>query len=222
LRLISVAAGLAVLTGCATGAPAMDDTVERCLTLSFAPLDDNVPTCTALIESAEGLAPSTLADVYAARANAYEFALTYQLGHEVSPDALLASALADLDRAVALDPRWHGARGDILFRLSRFEEAAESYTAAIAAEPPGTTASRLESRAFARAEAGDHPGAIADISESMRLSASRLERRRRMLHRGELREAAGDVAGARADFEAVLDEDPESAAARAGLARLGG
>jgi tetratricopeptide (TPR) repeat protein len=219
MRTFFILASALVAAACATSERVADASLEGCLTLSFAPLDDNVPACTALIARADALDRDTLAAVHAARAAAYEFALTYDDGHEVEAGALLQAALADLDQAVALSSRWHARRGDILFQLSRFVDAAESYTLALAAEP-AAAASLLESRSFARAEAGDLAGAIGDISEAIDRSASAIEARRRTLRRGELREAAGDVAGALADYREVVAGQPDNVTAREAVERL--
>lgn len=217
----ALAGALAGALTLAAGAVAQDQTHERCLTLSFAPLDDNIPACTALIESSGALDPPVLGAIYAARAEAYEFALTYHGDHDVSAEALLAAALADLDRAVAIDPRHHAQRADILYRLSRFEEAAAGFTAAIAADP-SAAAARLESRSAALEASGDLTGAIEDVTAAIRLAASTSDAARLTLRRAELREAAGERAAALADYERVLRDDRENVTARNGADRLAG
>jgi tetratricopeptide (TPR) repeat protein len=211
-----IVCGLAL---CAAGeASAQEDARARCVTLSFAPLDENVPACTALLQEADALDPTTLAAIYAARAEAYEFALTYNSGHDVDPEELLELALADLDRAVAADPRHYGRRGDILFRLGRFNEAAESYASALNARGAHML---LESRAMALAAAGDHRAAIDDMTAAIGLVAGGSDRARLLARRAEMHEAAGDVAGAVADYHEAIRLDPASRAARDALARLG-
>jgi tetratricopeptide (TPR) repeat protein len=131
---------------------------------------------------------------------------------------LLGLALADLDRAVASDPRHYGRRGDILFRLGRFNEAAESYASALNATGARTL---LESRAMALAAAGDHGAAIDDMSAAIRLAAAAPDHARLLVRRAEMHEAAGDLARAVADYQDVIRLDPGSRTARDALARLG-
>lgn len=211
-----IVCGLALCT--AAAASAQEDQRARCATLSFAPLDENVPACTALLQEMDALDPATLAAIYAARAEAYEFALTYHSGHDVDPEQLLGLALADLDHAVASDPRHYGRRGDILFRLGRYNEATESYTAALNAAGARTL---LESRATALAAAGDHRAAIDDMTAAIRLAPGEPDRARMLARRAEMREAAGEFSGAVADYQEVIRLDPGSRAARDALARLG-
>jgi tetratricopeptide (TPR) repeat protein len=206
--------------GVATVASAQDTPLERCTTLSFAPLEVNVPACTALIQNG-GRDEATLASIYAARAEAYEFAIVYHGDREVNASELLALALADLDRAVAADPGHHQSRGDILFRLSRFAEAAESYTAAIDATPANARG-LLQLRSMALAEVGDRSGAIDDMTATIRLTTRPYDRARLLVRRAELREAAGDIAGAIADYEEVTRLSPGNRSAGEALARLSG
>jgi tetratricopeptide (TPR) repeat protein len=217
MRAVIVSAILAASPACAF---AQDAPLDRCTTLSFAPLDVNVPACTALIE-ADGIRdPGMLATLLAARAEAYEFALTYRGEHKVDPDKLLAAALADLDRAAGIDPRHHMARGDILFRLSRFEDAAASFTSAIAAAPadaPGL----LERRSMTLAAANDTEAAIDDLTAAIHLTTRDADRVRLLLQRGPLREAAGDTARAISDYQAAARLDPNRRGPREALARLG-
>jgi hypothetical protein len=148
----------AILFTCVIGmapiAPAQaDEQLERCTTLSFAPLEFNVPACTALLGDAESLDDSTVAAIHAARAEAYEFAITYHGNTEVRAAELLALAIDDLTSAISLTPA------------------------------PATRAVLV-------------------------------------LRRAQLRERAGDTAGAITDYEAVLEIVPEQQSASDALRRL--
>ncbi|HEY7798746.1 MAG TPA: tetratricopeptide repeat protein [Hyphomonadaceae bacterium] len=217
MRVAIVSMFLAASPACAF---AQNAPLERCTTLSFAPLDVNVPACTALIEANEARDPETLALLLAARAEAYEFAITYRGEHIVNPAELLADALADLDRAAGMDPRHHMARGDILFRLSRFEDAAASFTSAIASAPADAPA-LLERRSMALAAANDTEGAIDDLTAAIRLTTRDADRVRLLLQRAPLLEAASDRAGAISDYRAAARIDPDRPGPREALSRLG-
>ena len=206
---------------CACRALAQDDDFARCTTLSFAPLDETVPACNAMIDDPAGLDPAALASIHAARAEALEFALVYHGENEVDPDALLAAALADLEQAVSIDPRHHAQRASILFRLGRFPEAADGFTAAIAASP-ADAAGLLESRSVALAAAGDMVGAIDDMTAAVRLSTAAPDLAHLLGRRAELKEQTGDVAGAIADHTAILRILPDRAVSQEALVRLGG
>jgi tetratricopeptide (TPR) repeat protein len=210
----------ASVLGAATSALAQQDPrLERCTTLSFAPLEVNVPACTALLDDAARFDQSTLGAIYAARAEAYEFGIAYHGEIEVQPDELLALALADLDQAVQLSARYHLQRGDVLFRLSRFVEAADNFTAAIAAT--STPAPDLfQRRSMAWASAGEHENALNDIDAAILGATSPLERARLLLQRAELRETVGDADAAIADYQAVLQIDSSQRTAIDALRRL--
>lgn len=134
--------GLALIAA-APAAAAQESPLSLCTTLSFAPLDMNVPACTALIEAPGGLAPAVLGEAYAARAEAYRFAVTYHGKHDVQPMQLLASALADLDKAVAVIPvaardlrtQTLQSRGELREQLGDRTGAVQDYRAVLTMSP---------------------------------------------------------------------------------------
>lgn len=214
----------AILCACvlcaATSAQAQhDERLERCTTLSFEPLEVNVPACTALLENTAGLDHDTLADIYAARAEAYEFAITYHAGREIEPENLLNLALADLDEAVRLSARHHARRADVLFQLSRFAEAAQGYTAAMEA-PDAPTAELLRRRSMARAAAGQRAEAIEDMSAAIAATSRSRERVSLLLERARLHEADGEPDAAVADYRSVLQIEPSHTTALEAMRRL--
>jgi hypothetical protein len=124
-------------------ATAQESPLSLCTTLSFAPLDMNVPACTTLIEQPEGLSPAVLGEVYAARAEAYDFAITYHGDHDIDPRELMAAALADLEKAVSIMPASVGSprilviqrRADLRYRTGDRAGAIEDYRTVLAALP---------------------------------------------------------------------------------------
>lgn len=143
----SLLVGLVVLAA-PMPALAQESGIDRCLTLSFAPIDVNLPACTAMIENPRGLAPAKLAEVHAARAEAYRFAITYHGEHDVQPTELLAAALADLDKAVALAPagdfrsRVLHDRGGLREQLGDPAGAIEDYRSVLTTDPAHQDARR--------------------------------------------------------------------------------
>ncbi len=107
---------LALLLGVVIAASAHADDWDGCTILSFDPLGLNLPACNRLIDAAD-LPSLQLAEIHAARAQAQLWATTYHFGHEVDIDDLLLAALADLDRAAALDPRFLADRDELRQQL---------------------------------------------------------------------------------------------------------
>ena len=127
------------VASCATGPT--NEQLERCTTLSFAPLDVNVPACTALLDEAEALDESTVAAIYAARADAYEFGITYHGDREVRADELLTLAINDLGAAIDVTSA-PAARAAFQLRRAQLREGAgdregaiADYQAVLGAEP---------------------------------------------------------------------------------------
>ncbi len=210
---------LLAISLCPSDAWAQEDAFDACLSLSFAPLDHNVPACSALIDGPAALDSQTRAAVLAARARAYEFALTYRGDSDVADDMLLASALADLDRAVAADPSFRPQRAGVLHRLGRFADAVQDYDAAIAAAAPSLS-SLLSARSTSLAAQGRQAEAIDDMTAAIRLSTSPSQIAGFLFRRGELREGTGAQSAALADYQAVLALQPHHGGARAAVTRL--
>lgn len=199
-------------------APAVADDVEACMSLSFAPLDMNIPACTRLIEEG-GLPDAQTAALYASRAEAYRFARTYSLGHDVDDLELLNLAEADFDAAVALDPAYRGSRGEVRYMLGRHEEAIEDFTAMIALEPQSAHYHRVN-RSYAYEYLGEFDAAIEDVTIALDAADGPIDEARLYARRGELHEAAGDAGAAAADYRAVLERRPDHQTVREALARI--
>ena len=195
--------------------PALADDLRACVELSFAPLDDNVPACDAVLAS-DALTPELQAIAYAARAEALQFALTYSGDHEIDAEALLRDALSDLDEAVRRNPAYLGERAGVRIRLGQLQAAREDFSRSIDLHRLDT-ARLLERRALVLNQQGDTAAAIEDLSAAIDLTPDGREALRfRMVRAGWL-ELAGDVEAAAQDYRAVLDADPEYAPARARL-----
>jgi hypothetical protein len=125
----------AILCACTIGVAScataqFNDQLERCTTLSFAPLDVNVPACTALLGDAEAFDESTLAAIYVARAEAYEFGITYHGDRDVRADELLALAIEDLSAAISVTSA-PAARSALHLRRAQLREGAGDTDGAI-------------------------------------------------------------------------------------------
>lgn len=209
-----------LLLGALAASPARADDLAHCRQLSFAPLDLNLPACDRVID-AGGLSDADLAGALAARAEARLWAITYHLGHAIDPAELRALALADLDRAVALDPAHHGARAELRHVLGDFAGAIDDYSAAIARDPAVEAHYRIF-RSYSLEAMGDLDGALADATRAIALSAHPSDLARRLARRAELRESAGDRGGALADHREVLRLQPGSRTAADAIERLSG
>lgn len=121
-------------------------------------------------------------------------------------------------RAASLDPeralRWSNL-GFALARAGRRAEAIDATRRALALAPDDATAGRnLVRYLLAEGEGSAARAAVDDLLEAHPTDADGLGLR------GVLKGNAGDLVGARADFEAALALDPSQAEARAGLAHL--
>jgi tetratricopeptide (TPR) repeat protein len=210
--------------------PARADDWQACMTLSFAPLDQNIPACDTLLESGE-LPDDRRIDALWARAQAFLFALTYHFGHSIDDQDLVRRALADLDQAKALASAQSGSdqrqlaqimreRASVLYQLGRHREAAEEYTAVFdllgETDPPS-----LLARALAYKEMGQFDSAIADMDEVIRVTEGALNQSNWFHLRGEIYEAAGNQEAAVADYRRTLQLQADHGGAAKALDRLG-
>ncbi len=147
------------------------------------------------------------------------------LGLAYSLVGLPEAALAEFDRALALNPRYvdaHLNRAVTLNDLGRYEDATAAFGAAQGLGAPDHTgiaapaASRLANMhaelGEAYLEAGDAGHAIAQLEAAVALRPEFHDLRYRLAR---LRLGEGDAAGARRELEAVLAERPGYQAAQA-------
>ncbi|MEV4455747.1 tetratricopeptide repeat protein [Microbispora sp. NPDC049633] len=118
-------------------------------------------------------------------------------------------ALADFDRAVAIDPGfpdYYLDRGNLLFEMGRTGEALADYETAIRVSPPLPEA--YYNRAELRLAAGDLDGARADLDHVLELDPGYLDA---YVNRAGVLEMLGEHEAARRDVEAGLALDPGDA-----------
>jgi tetratricopeptide (TPR) repeat protein len=222
--------GVTLAVALVAAAPsALADTWENCTSLSFAPLDQNIPACTRLIEE-EGLADRQLLEALVARAEAYEFAVTYRSNHDVGEAHLLETAAADLDRALLIAkanpsqysvelPAALSQRAGLSFRLGRYESSSMEYAEALQLSG-GQVVSALHGRALALKELGRLDEALSDISAILRIAKGTPNEANWAFARGELYQSAGRPDEAEADFRQALALQPDHIAARDALLKL--
>jgi tetratricopeptide (TPR) repeat protein len=211
------------------GSPALATDWDSCGRLSFAPLDQNVPACTRILE-ANDLTDDRVIAALLARSRAYEFAVTYHRGHTIDKKHLIEKAVADLDRVVTIARKQGGVhstalqqalqeRAALSLQLGQPERAVRDYTSVMQA-PGGRIAPVLHGRARAWAAMGRYDEAIADLDELIRAFEGTSNHHNRIFDRGEMHEAAGNRQAAIEDFRRTLELDPNHGAARAALERL--
>ncbi|MEV4299361.1 tetratricopeptide repeat protein [Microbispora rosea] len=118
-------------------------------------------------------------------------------------------ALADFDRAVAIDPGFpdhYLDRGNLLFEMGRTDEALADYETAMRVSPPLPEA--YYNRAELRLAAGDLDGARADLDHVIELDPGYLDA---YVNRAGVLEMLGEHEAARRDVEAGLALDPGNA-----------
>ncbi|MBV8753882.1 MAG: caspase family protein [Hyphomicrobiales bacterium] len=188
--------------------------------------DAAVAACTRLI-GAGTVRENQLADLYAARANAYRTQADfdraiadYDEAIRIDParpflfdlrgNAWLAKrdyphAITDYDRALQLNPKLVPAyvgRASAHLAKGDLDAALADYQAAIELNPKG--AGLYLQRGHAWRRKGDVAHAIADYSEALRIAPALLAAH---VARGITLERAGDRTGARADYEATIAAD---------------
>lgn len=202
---------------------------DECTRLSFAPLDQNIPACTRILANRDLTDDRAIAALLA-RADAYDFAITYNWSHKIVAEDLLEKAMADLDRAVTIAKKRKGEfsaelrqvlerRGSLSLRLDRPEQAFRDYSSVLQM-PEGRSELTLHGRAIASAAMGRHQEAIADINELIRSTKGTLSHRNWIFARGLMNEAAGKRQAAIEDFRLTLEIDPGHHSARTALKRL--
>lgn len=118
-------------------------------------------------------------------------------------------ALADFDRAIAIDPAFpdhYLDRGNLLFELGRVDDALADYEMAMRMSPPLPEA--YYNRAEVRMAIGDLEGARADLDYVLELDPEYLEA---YINRAGLLEMLGEHEAARRDVTAGLALDPGNA-----------
>lgn len=228
-RLINLKGYLSLIRIAGQLSPAMENDLHNCTQLSFDPLRFDVPSCSRLIDDpAQGL--DVRLEALSARARAYAAAITYRADHDVTTEELRAAALADWNEAVAL-VRESGKRerlapflrerGDARWMTADYEGAIADYNAFLIEREE--VSSVLGSRAMMFEQLGRYDEAIQDMTAAIRLvgPAYCSNLHNWVLQRGEMYEAAGDLAAAERDYRTTLGADPEHNAARAALERIG-
>ncbi len=121
-------------------------------------------------------------------------------------------ALGDIDRALRINGNMTAPRlmsADIALRQSRWEDAALQLDSVINLLP--TDVSLYINRAYARYNADDWPGAMADYNYALDLEPANYAA---LYNRALLRYQVQDLRGAKADFSAVLEQNPDDFPAR--------
>ncbi|MGA2262897.1 MAG: tetratricopeptide repeat protein [Acidobacteriota bacterium] len=117
----------------------------------------------------------------------------------------LKSALAELDRAVAIRPNdgsIYGARGALKLAIGDLNGALLDLDKAAALAPNDSFV--FDNRGLARTAKGNLEGAIEDFSQAMKLN---FRQPSFMVHRGDAKLAKGDTEGALADYDQALKWD---------------
>lgn len=212
-----------------SGRSGTENDLAKCKRLSFDPLRGNVPFCSRLIDD-PALSRDVRLEALAARARAYVEAITYRAGHDVTERELRAAALADWDDAVVLVrksgdrdrlPALLRERGGARWMTADYEGALADYNAYLIEMEEVSAV--LGSRAMMFEQLGRYNEAIQDMTAAIRLVGSEYcsNLHNWVLQRGEMYEAAGDLAAAERDYRITLGADPEHRTARAALERIG-
>ncbi|GHC10492.1 tetratricopeptide repeat protein [Thermomonas carbonis] len=138
---------------------------------------------------------------------AHEYVLGRSRANRQAGD--FAAALADADRALAMEPKSshaHAARGVAFEGMEKWPDAVAAYGKAIdlAADNP----TWYDARCWARAMAGDHAGGKADCARALELDA---ESWNSYNSRGYIEYRLGNHAAAVADYDKAIQHVPEMA-----------
>jgi tetratricopeptide (TPR) repeat protein len=197
-RLLVLAAGAFMVTA----GPAQADDRELCI--SGLEHDLRADACTRILDGSSD--PHIQAVAYINRANA-----RMRMGN-------LDEALADADKAIALEPDLAGAngkRGIIHFAHRDMDKAIADFTAELARDPKDVET--LVNRAVAYFEKDANAASIADMTAAIKLSPPTV-----MLytHRAAMHLDSGDIPRAVADYKQALKLDPGNERVKAQLKDL--
>lgn len=212
-------------------APAVAGDREACSTLSFAPLDFNVPACNRIINSGK-LLDDAMFKALMARARAHGWAMTYNFGHKVDPEALLKFQLADLNRAVAIARHLHNKmnfrmqfhkalseRASVQAQLGHGAQAVADYSKAIGLGKPPYFLD-LFGRSVAYEQLGRLDLAIKDMSAVVAMTNGKSNHANWLVRGAELYEKSGDATTAIMDYRQAVQLMPDHTIATKALRRL--
>ncbi|HEY4921599.1 MAG TPA: tetratricopeptide repeat protein [Xanthobacteraceae bacterium] len=211
-RARTLACGLVVGLGvalCAGPAPAQTSQQLDWCSGSFAATGrQRINACTALIDSGR-YTGKELARILVDRGDAYRDVLDFE------------HALADYDKAIALDPKLasaHVGRGEVFtYYVARNDQdqAIVEFNTAMAIDPNDAKAYLGRARAYQR-KCGACPDAIRDAGEAVRLAASDQDTLVSALDlHSDLLTIRGDYDGAIRDYDEMLRIDPRNSGALA-------
>lgn len=186
------------------------------------PLPAEVAAAESAIAASDWKTAEAKLDVYLASHPADARAL-FDAGYVADAQNRLDDAAVLYRRAVAADPNSFEAHISLGLLLARQDKLAEARPELLAATTldPGVADPALKARAWralARIDRDTNPGAASnDLLEALKLTP---ETPADTLLAAELAEKSGQLEAAAAAYRRVLDKDPNSAAASAGLAHL--
>ena len=202
----------------ATSAPESATTA----TATSQPVPAEIAAAESAIAASDWKAAEAKLDVYLASHPADARAL-FDAGYVADAQNRLDDAAVLYRRAVAADPNSFEAHISLGLLLARQDKLAEARPELLAATTldPGVADPALKARAWralARIDRDTNPGAASnDLLEALKLTP---ETPADTLLAAELAEKSGQLEAAAAAYRRVLDKDPNSAAASAGLAHL--
>ncbi|HEY1804770.1 MAG TPA: tetratricopeptide repeat protein [Terracidiphilus sp.] len=186
------------------------------------PVPDQVTSAESAIAASDWKTAESKLDLYIA-AHPTDGRALFDAGYVADAQNRLDDAAAFYRRAIAADPRSfeaHISLGLLLARQNKPSEARPELVAATALDPglADPTAKARAWRALARIDSNSNPGAESnDLLQALKLTP---ETPSDTLLAAELAERTGQPEAAAAAYRRVLDKDPNSAPASAGLAHL--